>query len=83
MKELTQEQRAQGLLILKRASLIARKHGVEMIEESDHNSRQAIAAACIILSTYAVSNGMTLHDVMGVFMEIHKQTMAMAESQMQ
>ena len=83
MEELTPEQREQGLLVLKRAAMIAQKHGVEMIEESDHNPRQAIAATCIILSTYAVSNGLTLHDVMGVFMEVHKQTVAMVEGHMQ
>ena len=83
MKELTPEQRAEGLRILKRAAEIAQKHGVEMIKESDMNPRQAIAAACIILSTYAVGNGLTLHDMMGVLMEVHKQTVAMHAEHMQ
>jgi len=83
MKELTPEQREAGMLLLKRAAQIATRHGFEILEDSDGNPREAIAAACIILSTLGLSNDMTMHDIIGIFMEIHKHTIHLSKEKMQ
>ena len=83
MTKLTPEQHEEATRILMRATEVAKRHGVAMIVESDMNPRQAIASACIILSTYAVGENMTMHEIMGLLMEIHKQTLAMHKEHMQ
>jgi len=83
MKELTPEQREAGMLILKHAAQIANKHGAGILEDSDGNPREAIAAACIILSTLGLSADMTMHDIIGIFMEIHKHTIHLSKEKMQ
>jgi hypothetical protein len=48
-----------------------------IIKKAENNGGCSATAAAIMLSSFASAMGMTLHDAMGLFMSVHKQTMAM------
>jgi hypothetical protein len=70
-----EEERKEGVETLYRAVHIANKFGPLIIEDSDGKGGTAATTAAIMLSTFTCAMGMTLHDAMGLFMAVHKQTM--------
>jgi hypothetical protein len=74
---MTQEESREGMETLYRAVQIANKFGPLIVDDADHTGGTAAVAAAIMLSTFTCAMGMTLHDAMGLFMSVHKQTMAM------
>jgi hypothetical protein len=63
---------------LQGAGALANKFGPIILIESESNPAISITCAAILLSTFCAAAEMTLHDSMGIFMEVHKQTMRMA-----
>lgn len=63
----------EALSILKHAAIVAERHA-NMIVDECNDSRQAVVAACIILSTLGKASACTMHDLMGLLMETHRQT---------
>jgi hypothetical protein len=74
---MTEDENKEGLETLYRAVQIAKKFGPLIVEDADKLGGTAAVAAAIMLSTFTCAMGMTLHDAMGLFMSVHKQTMAM------
>lgn len=75
---MTPEQRDRSLVVLKRAVAIANRHGQQVINECDNSAAVAATAAAIMLSTFCAAAEMSMHDAVGLFMSVHKQTEAMA-----
>jgi hypothetical protein len=76
-KHMTEEERKHCLDVLSDAAKIANKVGPQIVGLADGRGATALTASAILLSAYAQSMGMTLHDAMGLFMLVHKQTIAM------
>jgi hypothetical protein len=74
---MTDDERREVKEILYRSVKIANKFGPLIVEDADKLGGTAATAAAIMLSTFTCAMGMTLHDAMGLFMAVHKQTMAM------
>jgi hypothetical protein len=74
---MTEEERKEAQEILYRAVQIANKFGPLIIDDADNSGGTAATSAAIMLSSFTSAMGMTLHDAMGLFMSVHKQTMAM------
>jgi hypothetical protein len=74
---MTEEEREQCLSVLSEAAKIAYKVGPQIIDLAESRGATAVTAAAILMSAYAQTMGMTLHDAMGLFMLVHKQTIAM------
>jgi len=70
-----EEERKEGVETLYRAVHIANKFGPLIVEDADGKGATSATAAAIMLSTFTCAMGMTLHDAMGLFMSVHKQTM--------
>jgi len=75
---MTPEERDRSLVVLKRAVVIANRHGQQVINECDNSAAVAATAAAIMLSTFCAAAEMSMHDAVGLFMSVHKQTEAMA-----
>ncbi len=75
---MTPEERDRSLAVLKKAAVIANNHGQQILDESDNSAAVSATAAAIMLSTFCSAAGMSMHDAMGLFMSVHKQTEAMA-----
>ena len=73
---MTPEERNRSLAVLKKAVVIANRHGQEVLNECDNSAAVAATAAAIMLSTFCAAAGMSMHDAMGLFMSVHKQTEA-------
>jgi hypothetical protein len=74
---MTEEERKDEIAILIRAIQISNKFGPLILDDADNTGGTAATAAAIMLSQYTSAMGMTLHDVVSLFMAVHKQTMAM------
>jgi hypothetical protein len=74
---MTEEEREQCLSVLSDAAKIANKVGPQIVGLADGRGATAVTTAAILMSAYAQSMGMTLHDAIGLFMLVHKQTIAM------
>jgi hypothetical protein len=74
---MTEEESKHGIETLQRAVQIANKFGPLIIDDADRKGATASVAAAIMLSSFTSAMGMTLHDAMGLFMSVHKQTMLM------
>ena len=74
---MTEEERKQCLDVLSDSAKIANKYGPKIIEDSDGLGSVAVTSAAILMSSYAMSMGMTLHDAISLLMLVHKQTMVM------
>ncbi len=72
---MTEDENKEGLETLYRAVQIANKFGPLIVEDADKLGATSATAAAIMLSTFTCAMGMTLHDAMGLFMSVHKQTM--------
>jgi hypothetical protein len=76
---MTPEEREQSIAVLKKAAIIANRHGHQVMTECDNSAAVSATAAAIMLSTFCAAAGMSMHDAVGLFMSVHKQTEAMAE----
>ncbi len=76
---MTPEEREQSIAVLKKAVIIANRHGHQVMAECDNSAAVSATAAAIMLSTFCAAAGMSMHDAVGLFMSVHKQTEAMAE----
>jgi hypothetical protein len=76
-KHMTDDERKEAEEILYRSVKIANKFGPLILDDADNMGGTAATAAAIMLSSFSSAMGMTLHDTMGFFMSVHKQTMAM------
>jgi hypothetical protein len=74
---MTEEERKQCLDVLSDAAKIANKYGPKIIEDADGLGSVAVTSAAILMSSYAMSMGMTLHDAISLLMLVHKQTILM------
>jgi hypothetical protein len=74
---MTEEDRNECLNVLVDAAKIANKIGPQVIDLAGGHGSTAVTTAAILMSAYAQSMGMTLHDAIGLLMLIHKQTIAM------
>jgi hypothetical protein len=75
---MTPEEREQSIAVLKKAAIIANRHGNQVMTECDNSAAVSATAAAIMLSTFCAAAGMSMHDAVGLFMSVHKQTEAMA-----
>lgn len=66
------------LLLLKRGVMLAQKHGNNIYEDAN-SSKEALIATAIIFSSLGSASGCSLHDLMGLLMETHKQTLKMKD----
>lgn len=71
--DITDEDRKQAKEALKQAAKIASKFGPQIYEAAD-GPRQAIIALSIIMSAIARGSDVSMHSLMGVVMEVYKQT---------
>lgn len=74
---MTEDERKESVDILFDAIRISNKYGPLILDDADNTGGTAATAAAIMLSQYTSAMGMTLHDVVSLFMAVHKQTMAM------
>ena len=77
---MTPEEREKSLAVLKKAVIIANRHGQQVLNECDNSAAVSATAAAIMLSTFCAAAEMSMHDAVGLFMSVHKQTEAMAGS---
>jgi hypothetical protein len=75
---MTEEEREKSLAVLKKAVIIANRHGQQVVDECNNSAAVSATAAAIMLSTFCAAAGMSMHDAVGLFMSVHKQTEAMA-----
>jgi len=75
---MTPEERERSLNVLKKAVVIANRHGQQVLDECENNAAVAATSAAIMLSTFCAAAEMSMHDAVGLFMSVHKQTEAMA-----
>lgn len=74
---MTDEEREQCLLVLKRSIRMAHHYGIKIVDQCEGNAAVAATTAAVMLSTFAASAGMSMHDAVGLFMSVHKQTETM------
>jgi hypothetical protein len=74
---MTENERSKSIDILFDAVRISNKFGPLIVKEADNTGGTAATAAAILLSSFTSAMGMSLHDAVGLFMSVHKQTMAM------
>ena len=74
---MNEEQRREELEILVRAIEISNKFGPLILDDADNVGGTAATSVAIMFSQYTAAMGMSLHDAISLFMEVHKQTMAM------
>ena len=75
---MTPEERERSLDVLKKAVIIANRHGQQVLDDSNNSAAVSATAAAIMLSTFCAAAEMSMHDAVGLFMSVHKQTEAMA-----
>ncbi len=73
---MTPQEREQSLAVLKKAVVIAGRHGHQVMEECNGSAAVSATAAAIMLSTFCAAAGMSMHDAVGLLMSVHKQTEA-------
>jgi hypothetical protein len=74
---MTDDERKEAEEILYRSVKIANKFGPLVLDDADNIGGTAATSAAIMLSSFCSAMGMTMHDMMGLLMSVHKQTMAM------
>jgi len=75
---MTDEELKEAQEILFRSVQIANKFGPLIIKKAENNGGCCATAAAIMLSSFTSAMGMSMHDAMGLFLSVHKQTEAMA-----
>jgi hypothetical protein len=78
---MTPEEREKSIAVLKRAVIIANRHGKQVLTECNNSAAVSATSAAIMLSTFCAAAGMSMHDAVGLFMSVHKQTEAMSGEQ--
>ncbi len=73
---ITPEDREEAKQLLISASQLAFKHGTALADEAS-GTREALVAIAIMYSSLGMAAGCTLHQLMGLLMETHKQTLRM------
>ena len=73
---ITPEDRREAKDLLIRAARLAQKHGIALTEDAE-SPREALVALAIMFSSMGAAAGCTLHQLMGLLMETHKQTLRM------
>lgn len=81
--DMTPEERRESLDVLKKAVIIANRHGQEILDESENIASVAATSAAIMMSTFCSAAGMSLHDTMGLIMSVHKHTEQMVKERQQ
>ena len=74
---MTPEERDRSTEILVDAIRISNKFGPLILDDADNIGGTAATSVAIMLSQYCGAMGMSMHDAVGLFMAVHKQTMAM------
>ena len=74
---MTPEERDRSTEILVDAIRISNKFGPLILDDADNIGGTAATSVAIMLSQYCSAMGMSLHDAVGLFMAVHKQTMAL------
>ena len=74
---MTEEEQKEAQEILYRSIRIANKFGPLIIDDSGKSGVTSATSVAIMLSSFTSAMGMSLHDAMGLFMSVHKQTIAM------
>lgn len=78
---MTPEEREKSIAVLQKAVIIANRHGQQVLTECNNSAAVSATAAAIMLSTFCAGAGMSMHDAVGLFMSVHKQTEAMTGEQ--
>lgn len=78
---MTPEEREKSIAVLKQAVIIANRHGQQVLTECNNSAAVSATAAAIMLSTFCAAAGMSMHDAVGLFMSVHKQTESMTGEQ--
>jgi hypothetical protein len=78
---MTPEEREKSIAVLQKAVIIANRQGKQMLSECNNSAAVSATAAAIMLSTFCAAAGMSMHDAVGLFMSVHKQTEAMTGEQ--
>ena len=74
---MTPEERERSTDILVDAIRISNKFGPLILDDSDNIGGTAATSVAIMFSQYCAAMGMSMHDAVGLFMAVHKQTMAL------
>ena len=74
---MTDEEFKEAHAILMQSVGLANKHGETLLDEAQGRTAVASTAAAIMLSSYCAAAGMSMHDAIGLFMFIHKETIKM------
>ena len=75
--EVTPEERERSTDILVDAIRISNKFGPLILDDSDNIGGVAATSVAIMFSQYCAAMGMSMHDAVGLFMAVHKQTMVL------
>ena len=59
---------------------MAQKYGPMIYDESE-GVRQSITAMAIMISSLAIVSGVSMHSLMGVIMEVYKQTQELRDQE--
>ena len=70
---LDDEEREDAMRMLQGASLLAQKYG-PMIHDESEGPRQAITAMAIMMTSLSLACGVSMHNLMGVVMEVYRKT---------
>ena len=74
---LDDEEREDAMRMLQGATMLARKYG-PMIHNESEGPRQAITAMAIMMSSLSLACGVSMHNLMGVVMEVYRKTAEIA-----
>jgi hypothetical protein len=80
---MTPEEKRESLDVLRKAVVIANRHGQQILDESDSVASVAATSAAIMMSTFCSAAGMSLHDTIGLIMSIHKHTIHITQERQQ
>lgn len=69
-----EDERDEARVLLRRAIVLAQHHGLALAGEAA-SLREALVAVSIMYSSLGAAAGCTMHQLMGLLMETHKQTM--------
>ena len=68
-----EDERDEARVLLRRAIVLAQHHGLALAGEAG-SLREALVAVSIMYSSLGAAAGCTMHQLMGLLMETHKQT---------
>lgn len=74
---MTPEERDHSTEILIDAIRISNKFGPLILDDADNIGGTAATSVAIMFSQYCAAMDMSMHDAVGLFMAVHKQTMAL------